>query len=87
MEECGVLSWTQGENWRSPVELWPRLVSEEGVSPSLQDHISFPEIALHFSDEERALLSPRQRHLYESVMVENYGNVVFVGKEDPLLLH
>lgn len=53
----------------------------------LQMPISFAEIALHFSSEEYALLSPSQRHLYEEVTLENHQNVIFVGKEEFLVLH
>ncbi|XP_066489027.1 putative zinc finger protein 56 [Tiliqua scincoides] len=40
--------------------------------------ISFTEIAVYFSSEEWALLHPCQRLLYETVMMENYENVIFV---------
>lgn len=57
----------------------PSLGTEMAAAPSRQDPITFPEIALHFSSEERALLSPHQRLLFEAVTVENYENVKFVA--------
>lgn len=52
-----------------------------------QRPVSFVEITLYFNSEEWALLSPCQRHLYDSIMMENYENIIFLGKEDPSTLN
>lgn len=65
----------------------PILSKIELVSFFLQGPIAFREIVLYFSSEEWALLSPCQRLLYVTVMMENYENVKFVGKADPLALN
>lgn len=43
--------------------------------------MTFEEVAVHFTSQERQCLGPHQRQLFWDVMLENYGNVASLGED------
>ncbi|XP_023602799.1 zinc finger protein 268 [Myotis lucifugus] len=58
---------------------WLFISQEQRETTEFQRPLSFMDVCVHFTWEEMQLLDPAQKHLYRSVMLENYSNLVSVG--------
>ncbi|XP_060549397.1 zinc finger protein 558-like isoform X2 [Pantherophis guttatus] len=76
-----ITSEGNGATLRFPAET-PLLCggTETAVVIPTQNHMSFEDIAVFFSEEEWALLNPDQKLLYREIMLENARNVTCISE-------
>ncbi|PIO24875.1 hypothetical protein AB205_0216340 [Aquarana catesbeiana] len=70
-----------GASLKDSDEAWNMEGAEKWIHKSYEaEHPHFDDIAVYFTEEEWACLNDKERNLYKKVMMDNYWNLVAVGK-------
>ncbi|XP_029324092.1 neurotrophin receptor-interacting factor 2-like [Mus caroli] len=77
---------------RSAFCLLPLENAEDSMASTLpttwpHESVKFEDVSLRFTEEEWALLDRQQKCLYREIMMENYSNMISVGKPGSTLIN